>query len=110
MTVDLTQIVLAVITLLSTLITGFVIPLIRRKIESENSKISENGRMLLKLAIETAVRAAEQVYNSDEGEKKKAYVCALLESQGYTVDTGAVDAAIEAAVLELHRSLGTGKD
>ena len=60
---------------------------------------------MLRLAITTAVTAAEQLYNSDEGQKKKAYVLGLLESQGYNVNTGAIDAAIEAVVFELHKEL-----
>lgn len=106
MTIDLTQIILAIITLLGSILTGFLVPWLKAKIEGENSKLSENQAALLKLAIQTAVRAAEQLYNSDEGEKKKSYVLALLESQGYKVNTSAIDAQIEAAVLELHRQLG----
>jgi len=51
------------------------------------------------------VAAAEQIYNSDEGQKKKAYVISLLEKQGYTANTSEIDAAIEAAVLKLHNTL-----
>lgn len=109
MTIDLTQIILAVIALIGAILTGYVIPLLKSKIDGENSKLSENQRMLLKLAIETAVRAAEQLYGSDEGQKKKSYVVSLLESQGYKVDSSAIDAAIEAAVLELHKELA-GKE
>lgn len=105
MTIDLTQIILDVITLLGAILTRFVIPLIKSKLSVENVKITENQAYLLRLAIDTAVTAAEQIYNSDEGEKKKAYVIALLKQQGYNADTSAIDAAIEAAVLELHKEL-----
>lgn len=110
--INVTQIVVALIGLLGTVITGFLIPWIMSKINIEKIK-AEEGEMsakvialdILKQAVMTAVKAAEQLYNSDQGEQKKAYVISILESQGYTVDKGAVDAAIEAAVLELHRSL-----
>lgn len=105
MNIDLTQIAISIIALLSAVITGFIIPWVKSKINVNNDKITDNQRMLLKLAINTAVKAAEQLFNSDQGEQKKAYVISILESQGYTVDKGAIDAAIEAAVLELHRNL-----
>lgn len=105
MQIDITQIAVAIIALLSAVITGFIVPWLRSKIYVNNDKLTDNQRALLKMAIETAVKAAEQLYNSDEGEKKKAYVLGLLESQGYKINTGALDAAIEAAVLELHSSL-----
>lgn len=105
MQIDLTQIILSILALLGALVTRYVIPWIKKKILSEENKLSENQRMLISLAIKTAVTAAEQIYKSDEGEKKKAYVLALLRAQGFDVDTSAVDAAIEAAVLELHKRL-----
>ena len=87
------------------MLTGFVIPLLRSKLSVENGKLTENQAYLLSLAIDTAVTAAEQIYNSDEGAKKKAYVIGLLEQQGYSANTSAIDAAIEAAVLKLHNEL-----
>lgn len=105
MQIDLTQIILAIITLIGAFLTKYLVPLIKKKILSEDNKLSDNQRMLIKLAIRTAVTAAEQIYKSEEGEKKKAYVLALLRTQGFDVDTSAIDAEIEAAVLELHKQL-----
>ena len=102
---DITQIVLAVIALISAVLTGFVIPWLKKKTDVENGKMTETQSYLLRLAINTAVKAAEQLYNSDEGMKKKTYVLGILKAQGYDVDAAALDAAIEAAVLELHREL-----
>ena len=102
MKIDLTQIAVAVIALLGTIITGFISPWLKSKIGVNNDKLTDNQRMLLELAIKTAVTAAEQLYKSDEGQKKKAYVLSVLESQGFAIDTSAVDAAIEAAVYEIH--------
>lgn len=107
MNIDLTQIILAIIALISAVLTSFVIPWIKSKIQMNNDTLSENQRVLLSLAIETGVRAAEQIYKSDEGQKKKAYVLALLEAQGFKVDTVSVDAAVEAAVLKLHAELNS---
>ena len=105
MNIDLTQIVLAVIALLGTVLTTFVIPLLKAKLDLERSNLSENQANMLRLAITTAVTAAEQLYKSEEGQQKKAYVLNLLKQQGYDVDSAALDAAIEAVVLELHKEL-----
>ena len=109
MQIDLTQIILAIITLIGAFLTKYLVPLIKKKILSEDNKLSDNQRMLIKLAIQTAVTAAEQIYKSEEGEQKKDYVLALLKSQGFDVDTSAIDAEIEAAVLNLHQQLKTGE-
>ena len=105
MTIDLTQIILAIIAVISAVLTGYVIPLLKSKLDTENDKISENKRALIKLAIQTAVAAAEQLYTSEQCAEKKAYVQAVLHSQGYQTDTAAIDAAIEAEVLKLHKAL-----
>jgi hypothetical protein len=82
-----------------------VIPILKVKLLSENSKLSENQQMVLKATINTAVTAAEQIYKSDEGLKKKAYVFSILEQQGYKVNTSAIDAAVEAAVFQIKKSI-----
>lgn len=105
MNIDMTQIILAIIALLSAIVTGFLIPLLKAKLLSENSKLSKTQQDLLMLAVTTAVTAAEQLYRSDEGQQKKSYVLALLKQQGFDVDSAAIDAAIEAVVLELHEEL-----
>ena len=105
MNIDLTQIALALIALLSAVITGYVIPLLKSKVNAENGKLTESQANLLKAAIRTAVYAAEQIYKSDEGQKKKNYVYSILEQQGYRTDTVAIDAAIEAAVKEMKTAI-----
>ena len=105
MTIDLTQVILAVIALLGTVLTTFVVPLLKAKLDLERSNLSENQANMLRLAITTAVTAAEQLYKSGEGQQKKAYVLNLLRQQGYDVDSAAIDAAIEAVVLELKHEL-----
>ena len=105
MRIDITQIVIALIGLLSAVLTGFAIPWLKSKIDINNGKVSENQAYMIKLVINTAVKAAEQLYNSDEGKEKKAYVVNLLKEQGLDIDLPEIDAAIEAAVLELHRQI-----
>lgn len=106
MQIDLTKIFELVITLLCTAITGFLIPWLRSKISVEKGNITQLQADMLRLAASTAVTAAEQIYNSDEGQKKKAYVLACLKQQGYDVNSSAIDTLIEACVLELHQEIG----
>ena len=98
MTIDITQIILAIITLLFGLITRYAIPYVK-------DKLSTNQMELFTIAVKTAVYAAEQIYNSDQGKEKKAYVLDLLKQQGYVLDIDTVDATtnalIEAMVKEL---------
>lgn len=94
MTIDLTQIILAVITLIGALITRYLIPMLKNKLDERQMEIF-NG------LISTGVYAAEMLYNSDQGKEKKQYVLDLLRLNGYDVDGPSVDALIEATVKEL---------
>ena len=95
---DITPIIQAIITLAVALITAFVIPWLKNKIGAQN--MDEFMRW-----VQIAVAAAEQLYESTDGDKKKAYVVNFLASKGFKVDTEELDNAIEAAVLELHNAL-----
>jgi len=76
MQIDLTQIFVALIGLIGLVLTGFVIPLLKKKLSVEDGKITQVQSDLLWTLIDTGVKAAEMIYNSDEGQKKKAYVLA----------------------------------
>lgn len=95
---NITPIVNAAITLLVAIVTAFVVPWLKNKIGQQNM-----DEFLAWVNI--AVAAAEQLYDSTDGEKKKQYVLAYLENKGFSVDEEDVDNAIEAAVLELHNAL-----
>lgn len=95
---DITPIIQAVVTLAVALITAFVIPWLKNKIGAQN--MDEFMRW-----VQIAVAAAEQLYDSTDGDEKKAYVVNFLASKGFKVDTEELDNAIEAAVLELHNAL-----
>lgn len=94
--IDITPIVNAVIALIAAVITVFLIPWIKSKVEAEKlSKIMSWVRI--------AVDAAEQIYKeSGMGEKKKQYVLDFLKDKGFTIDPNSIDAMIEAAVLSLN--------
>ena len=99
MQIDLTQIILAVITLIFGILMRYVIPAAKEKLNTDQMA-------LLRIAVKTAVYAAEQMYTSDQGQKKLQYVIDLLWQQGYIVDPMQVEdstrALIEAMVKELH--------
>ena len=103
MTIDLTQIILAIITLISAVLTGFVIPWLKGKMDDRQYDTFAT-------LIRVGVYAAEQLFTTEQWKEKKQYVVDLLKENGYTVDTTAVDALIEATVRELRIEQGGPKD
>lgn len=99
--INLTPIIEAAIVLIAAIVTTFVVPWIRSKAKNEDMTIFLRW-------VEIAVAAAEQLYESTDGEKKKQYVLAYLHDKGYTVDADDLENAIEAAVLKLHNELIKG--
>lgn len=94
MNIDYTELLQAIIALLATLITTFLIPFIKKKLSAE--KVEE-----LRKWVGVAVKAAEQIYGSKTGQQKKDYVVAFLLSKGIVFDTDEVNAMIEAEVYKL---------
>lgn len=93
--IDITQIVVAIIGLLSALITYRLIPWIK-------ANTNEKQQAMIKAAVQTAVFAAEQIYGAGEGDKKFDYAVNWLKEHGYDVDK----TDIEAAVYELINGAG----
>ena len=103
MKVDITQIIMGLITLFIGLAEAFLIPWIKTKISNEKlAKIVDT--------IDIFVAAAEQIAARDgyDGKWKKQHVIELLEKNGYTVDQ-TIDEFIEAAVIRLHNELIVGE-
>ena len=98
MNIDYTELLQAIITLLATIITTFVIPLIRKKLSAEKTEE-------LKKWVGVAVKAAEQIYGSKTGTEKKEYVVAFLASKGIVFDVDEVNAMIEAEVYKLTQGI-----
>lgn len=96
--VDLTQIIIAILTLAFSCISAFLVPYLKTKLDAE--KLGS-----IKLWTKIAVEAAEMLYvGSGKGEEKKAYVIQYLNSKGYTLDADSINNLIESAVLELKNS------
>ena len=91
--IDLTPIINAVIALTAALIAYYVIPWLTTEKERED---------LLRW-VNIAVKAAEQIQKQTDGPGRKSYVQSFLQSKGFDINDAAVDAAIEAAVLEMNQ-------
>lgn len=92
--IDITPILEALIGLISLIITGFLIPFIRQKLSNEK-------REKLRSWVSIAVAAAEQLYGSKTGLRKKEYVVSFLLSKGLVFDIDEVTAMIESEVYKL---------
>jgi hypothetical protein len=92
--VDLTQIVSCIITLITTVISVFVIPILK-------NKLNEQRLNRLNTVIDIAVYAAEQIFTPEQWSEKKQWVQNWLNGRGYDADVDEIDALIEAAVKRL---------
>ncbi len=98
--VDLTPIVSAVVTLIISLVSAFLIPYIK-------AKTTEEQFNTIKLWVQVAVQAAEMLYiGSGRGKEKKQYVIEFLKSKGFTLNAEEIENLIESAVLELKQAQG----
>lgn len=95
MTVDGTAIVNAVIAFIAAVVTAFIIPWIK-------SKTTAQQREDLIAWVKIGVAAAEQIFGEKKGAEKKQFVLDFLEDNGFSVDEYSVNAAIEAAVMQLN--------
>ncbi|MEG1869761.1 MAG: phage holin, LLH family [Oscillospiraceae bacterium] len=96
--IDITPIINIIIAVLGTVLTSFLLPLIK-------SKLDAHQRQELAYWINIAVSAAEQLMGSGVGKEKKAYVMNFLAHKGYTVDEQVVEAMLEASVLSLPKKI-----
>lgn len=99
MQINLTQVVVALIGLLSTALTSFLIPFLK-------NKISEAKYKRIQVWTTVAVEAAEQIFvGTGLGAKKKEYVMNFLSKRGYKIDDDELDVVIESAVLEMKHAI-----
>ena len=94
MNIDYTDLIQAIIALLSAVITGFLIPCLKKKLTEQ--RLEE-----LKKWVEVGVKAAEQLYGSKTGQQKKDYVLAFLLSKGIVFNVEEVTALIESEVYKI---------
>lgn len=99
MEINLTQIILAVITLIFGLLMRYVVPELK-------SRLTTNQMELVRWAVKSAVYGVEQLYKSKPGQEKKKLVIDELHKQGFIVDVDNVEDKmsylIESFVKELN--------
>lgn len=98
MTIDLTQIILAIITLLFGLLMRYVIPNVK-------SKTDENQMAIIRAAVKTAVYAVEQLYKSKPGQEKKALVIQYLKNNGFEFNDKEVKTTLSYLIEEAVKAL-----
>lgn len=102
--IDYTSIILAIISLIGAVITGFLIPVLREKYGQEKLD-TMNAWMRVFCA------AAETAFKSGEGPLKKEWVLERMNEMGITMSAEQMDACLEAIVRELRAAgvLNKGK-
>lgn len=99
MVIDITSVVVAVIGLLSTIVTAVLVPYFKSKTTREQR---DNIYFWAKIAVE----AAEKIYkDAGQGKAKKEFVKQFLADHGIVLDEAQVDVVIESAVLQMQNSL-----
>ena len=93
---NLTPILMALLILVAVLIIRYLIPWVKTKTTAQQ-------RDNIYFWVKMACSAAEQLYKSGEGQKKKQYVLEFLHSKELTVDEDELDKMIEAVVLEINK-------
>ena len=98
MQIDITQIILAVLTFLFGLLMRYVIPNIK-------TKTNANQMELIRAAVKSAVYAVEQMYKSKPGQEKKQMVLDFLKEQGYILEDKQVESQIEYLIEQFVKEL-----
>lgn len=96
MNIDLTPVLQAIIALLAAIVTYKIVPWIKSRTDAQQ-------QANIQAMVRIGVYAAEQIYGAGKGAQKMEHVKKWLESQGFTVDIE----AIEAAVGEMNHDLIT---
>lgn len=95
---DLTPIIEALIALIATLVSAFLIPWLHK-----HTTAMERDNLLV--WVDIAVRSAQQLYYMSDGETRLQHALEMLSDRGFDVSDDVVRDAIEAAVLRLHREM-----
>ena len=99
---DYTQIISAVIALISALVSAFLIPWLKTKIDADKLQT-------LRTYVEIGVKAAEQLYRDLSGpeklEKAKEGIVEMLNEKGIPISEMEMDLLIESVVQEFNQGV-----
>lgn len=100
MTIDLTQLAIALLSIIGTIITSYLIPYIKQKHSKEEL---EKVMILAKIAV----NAAEQLAKTGiiDLSERKEYALNVLKEKGVTLDIEQLSDIIESFVLELPKGI-----
>lgn len=98
MQIDLTQIIIAIFTLLFGLLVKYVIPNIK-------SKTDANKMEIIRAAVKSGVYAVEQLYKSRPGQEKKQMVIQFLKENGYLIDDKQVESEVDYLIEQFVKEL-----
>ena len=88
MTINLTDIIVAVLGLCSALVTGLLVPWLKTKLNTAQLE-------KLEAYVKIAVTAAEQLYGAGNGDAKFDYVVEYLSGKGLAVDRTIIEAKVK---------------
>ena len=94
---DLTNLVEAVIALVSAAITAFLIPWLKTKYGTETLNKARGW-------VEIAVYAAEKLYGAGNGDQKLAYVETVLAEHKIKLDTKTLKAMVDSEIKKMEMS------
>lgn len=80
-----------IVGIVSIMLTGVIVPLIKSKLDAEKLKKAQT-------IVGAAVKAAEQIFEHGDNDKKYDYVVSVLEKAGIKLDKDIVEALIESTV------------
>lgn len=90
--IDLTEIIVALVGLVSAVVGTILIPYLQKRLTAEQQKN-------LAYWVEVAVSAAEGIFNySQAGEEKYNYVVQFLKDKGFKIDEKEIKVLIESVV------------
>ena len=103
--IDITPIIQAVITLIISILSIIVFPRIKTWL---NNNLTSEQIDIVKIIVQSAVQAAEQIYANSEksGSSKKKFVLEYAKNKlaeiGFTISDSEIEIYLEQAVLELN--------
>lgn len=94
--IDLTPLLQAIIALVASLITIYLIPWLKSRTSSEQ-------QAQISAAVHIAVYAAEKLYGAGRGDEKLAYALEYLKAHGFDLDAETLKGQINAAIKEMEQ-------